>query len=491
MATAGTSKRLHGTSPGLHCPLACSDHQPPASNRGGTRHGSSRTTPHGSGGRGGGSSGQWRRTDPVRSSGRAGSRASGSRGGDFRCPLLHVSKCSDSGLRLKLLDDRDDVRRRDECGAPRHHDLLGVLSDSENEEPISKRIRHISAFIRKTKTALSSGAQRSRSCTDPMEDRGKMMVVLQPALMDTVGVSHSFSAGILLSSENSRSVSVPILPPQRRLAWRAVVTPSSSRSHSGPVPVVQPERSVSPDSNDSISEELNHFKPIVCSPCTPPKRLEDGRVLEPRIVKSTPRNLRSLTGPQASSYETSAAVLQKCRQIEIDRKKVSMTTLTSPVSVATSPANDKRPRNRRRLLFNSEETVKIRVPALHPQDHRLDGFRFGSTSKRKQKTKHTEAKRSCHEANANPSGGDNVDASANVSEQERSDRALALRLQRQFDTENSTSDPYFLRSWTNQSQSLKSCWANESGGRGLRCCWTNQNADGTRVSRSSRRNKKQ
>lgn len=31
----------------------------------------------------------------------------------------------------------------------------GVLSDSENEEPISRRIRHVSAFVRKTRNSSS------------------------------------------------------------------------------------------------------------------------------------------------------------------------------------------------------------------------------------------------------------------------------------------------------------------------------------------------
>ncbi|KAJ0064016.1 hypothetical protein NL108_016361, partial [Boleophthalmus pectinirostris] len=123
------------------------------------------------------------------------------------------------------------------------------------------------------------GGQRSRSCSEPVEERGKLKVLLQPPLTDPTCACHSVTAGILLSSENSRSVSVPIVPPQRRLAWSAVV------------PAVVPARSASPDSNDSISEELNHFKPIVCSPCTPPKRLSDGRLLHPRIIKATPRNL--------------------------------------------------------------------------------------------------------------------------------------------------------------------------------------------------------
>lgn len=100
------------------------------------------------------------------------------------------------------------------------------------------------------------------------------------------------------------------------------------------MPHTKPERSVSPESNDSISEELNHFKPIVCSPCTPPKRLPDGRLMELTIVKSTPRNLtHSLQ--KNTSYEASPSILQKWKQVELDRQRVkfmSKGTITSPVA---------------------------------------------------------------------------------------------------------------------------------------------------------------
>ena len=213
-----------------------------------------------------------------------------------------------------------------------------------------------------------------------------------------VGISHSYTAGILLSSENSRSASAPITAPDRKLTCRPVLLPSSSSSSATPLslPLPRPERSISPESNDSISEELNHFKPIVCSPCTPPKRLPDGRLLEPTIVKSTPRNLtRGLQ--KATSYEASPAVLQKWRQIELDRQSVklnSKATLTSPVNEFHSKADrgedggggvTKAPAaagqeaegptavNKRRLLFEvpaadsdlfQKQSVKIRVPAI-------------------------------------------------------------------------------------------------------------------------------
>ncbi|XP_051254928.1 E3 ubiquitin-protein ligase RNF169 [Dicentrarchus labrax] len=491
-----------------------------------------------------------RRSDPERSSSRPGRRDCDSRREFFVSPLN--PKCSDvlsapSGKhKLLLSEDREDVKRRNE--SLRHDEEPGVLSDSENEEPISRRIRNISAFIRKTKNcaAFTGGSQRSQSCSDPVEDRGgKLKVVTQPALMDRVGISHSYTAGILLSSENSRSVSAPITAPDRRLTWRAVISSSSSTSLGLPPP--RPERSISPESNDSISEELNHFKPIVCSPCTPPKRLPDGRLMEPTIVKSTPRNLtRGLQ--KATSYEASPAVLQKWRQIELDRQSLkvnSKATLTSPVNelhsktgggedggvgaakTRQSPAgrdgDGVTAVNKRRLLFDppaadsdtfQKQSVKIRVPAIRystdatfrgssdfeptvgapesgsggtlfsrkqsfspytknsgfqscklvPKDsqsprkecdsslHNQSTSRRGK--KREQKTKHLDADRDSDLKRSRSVSQEALDERyIRQIQQERQDRALALKLQRQFDLENQTvnrrrsPDTYFLRSW--------------------------------------------
>lgn len=308
-----------------------------------------------------------------------------------------------------------------------------------------------------------------------------------------VGISHSSAAGILLSSENSRCFSAPVTAPDRRPTWRAVLTSST------PLGLVAPrvERSVSPESNDSISEELNHFKPIVCSPCTPPKRLPDGRLVEPTIVKSTPRNLsRSLQ--KATSYEASPAVLQKWRQIELDRQNLKVTskaTLTSPVSDLHVNVNGGEdggtsvtPSNKRRLLFDppaadsgtfQKQSVKIRVPAITPESC-SGGSLFGvkppfspfcrnscklvpkdcdrchnqNTSKRgtkrKQKTKHLDQDQEPDLRRRRPVS---QEPDERFRCQIQQDRALALKLQRQFNLETRSfshrlsPDPYFLRSW--------------------------------------------
>ncbi|XP_016327362.1 E3 ubiquitin-protein ligase RNF169-like isoform X2 [Sinocyclocheilus anshuiensis] len=235
------------------------------------------------------------------------------------------------------------IHRKEECGMLKHcqypftvFQFCGV-SDSENEEPVGKRTRHVSAFVRKTRCSPafnrgclhSSAVQRSRSCTDSEDGRGKSRGHAHHAVPDKASITHSYNAGILLSSENSRSFSAPLLSLDKRHHWRGIHTSSTSL-----VLQTKPERSISPESNDSISEELNHFKPIVCSPCTPPKRLPDGRLLEPTIVKSTPRNL-TRTLHKSTSYEASPTILQKWKQIEVDRQCIKVTskgTVTSPIA---------------------------------------------------------------------------------------------------------------------------------------------------------------
>ncbi|XP_051521249.1 E3 ubiquitin-protein ligase RNF169-like isoform X2 [Myxocyprinus asiaticus] len=203
------------------------------------------------------------------------------------------------------------------------------FSDAENEEPVGKRTRHVSAFVRKTSCLHSSAVQRSRSCTDSEDGKGKNRGHANHNVPEKANITHSYNAGILLSSENSRSFSAPVLSLDKRHHWRGVHTSSTSLGLQ-----TKPERSISPESNDSISEELNHFKPIVCSPCTPPKRLPNGGLLEPTIVKSTPRNLtRSLY--KSTSYEASPTILQKWKQIEVDRQCTKVTskgTITSPIA---------------------------------------------------------------------------------------------------------------------------------------------------------------
>lgn len=259
--------------------------------------------------------------------------------------------------------------------------------------------------------------------------------------------------------------------------------------------------------------------------------------MEPTIVKSTPRNLtRGLQ--KATSYEASPAVLQKWRQIELDRQSLKencKATLTSPVpelhnktsggedpaKTQQSPAGDGvMSVNKRRLLFeppagdmDSFQSVKIRVPAIRysseaafrgtsdlestvaapescsggmifsrkqsfspytktgfqlcklvpkdsqsPKKESDSSIHNQSTSrrgkKRKQKTKHLDSDWDSDLKRSRAVSQEAFDERyIRQIQQERQDRALALKLQRQFDLENQTAnrrrspDKYFLRSW--------------------------------------------
>ncbi|XP_066555184.1 E3 ubiquitin-protein ligase RNF169 isoform X1 [Amia ocellicauda] len=304
-----------------------------------------------------------------------------------------------------LLSDTEDeekkkvrLQRRREGLGPLHltqEPVVLVLSDSENEEPIGGRTRHLSAFVRRTRSSAACSkraqnhvVQRSRSCTDTEEGRGKGGCPSRVAAMAKTNVAHSSNAGILLSSENSRSFSAPILIPDRRQSSRlgvggvlpALGTPSAKQ-----------ERSISPESNDSISEELNHFKPIVCSPCTPPKRLPDGRVLEPTIVKSTPRNLsHSLQKP--TSYEASPTILQKWKQIEMDRLSTKVAasskgTITSSLPedfplARPNPAEGKQSKSCQVAALETKSVQDCRRPAAAQAQAQEKGKALASNKRR-------------------------------------------------------------------------------------------------------------
>ncbi|KAH0625284.1 hypothetical protein JD844_033749 [Phrynosoma platyrhinos] len=260
----------------------------------------------------------------------------------LRGEQFQEERTSEDLLQKLIVEDADAGRRKTE--EQKKEESLTVkmtqeqfperFSDSENEEPFQGKSVHRSAFTSKGSTYsgtlfagnLSSKIERSQSCSDTHRDRSKSRQRSAP-VRTKVNLLTSASTplmGVLSSTRNNRCLSAPDLTADKRLILSGGAASSLSL-------LPKPERSISPESNDSISEELNHFKPIVCSPCTPPKRLPDGRVLSPLIIKSTPRNLtRSLQKP--TTYEASPRILKKWEQIFQERqieKTLSKATLTS------------------------------------------------------------------------------------------------------------------------------------------------------------------
>ncbi|KAM9170739.1 E3 ubiquitin-protein ligase RNF169 [Pangshura tecta] len=258
---------------------------------------------------------------------------------------LQEEKTSEDLIHKLILEDMEVGKRKMEEQQKKDEPLMlkmnqecfpERLSDSENEEPFRSKHTHRSAFVSKGSAYsfafltgnLTSKLERSQSCNDTIQDRSKSRQRSAPANRTKVPSVTSASTpivGVLSSTQNNRCLSAPDLTAEKRLVFNSVS--SLSIPH-------KPERSISPESNDSISEELNHFKPIVCSPCTPPKRLPDGKVLSPLIIKSTPRNLnRSLQKP--TTYEASPRILKKWEQIFQERqikKTLCKATLTSLAS---------------------------------------------------------------------------------------------------------------------------------------------------------------
>ncbi|XP_044524078.1 E3 ubiquitin-protein ligase RNF169 [Gracilinanus agilis] len=249
---------------------------------------------------------------------------------------LEEEKTSEDLIHKLLLEDIEAGKRKMEELQKKDEPLVLCperLSDSENEEPSQGKMTHRSAFVSKSSVYslafltgnLNSRVERSQSCNDTAQDRAKNRIRSVPtnkAKVTAVTPASNPIVGVLLSTQNNRCFSAPDLTVEKRLPFSSLSSLSSLH---------KPERSISPESNDSISEELNHFKPIVCSPCTPPKRLPDGRVLSPLIIKSTPRNL-TRTLQKQTSYEASPRILKKWEQIFQERqikKTLSKATLTS------------------------------------------------------------------------------------------------------------------------------------------------------------------
>ncbi|XP_033759927.1 uncharacterized protein LOC117342062 [Pecten maximus] len=99
-------------------------------------------------------------------------------------------------------------------------------------------------------------------------------------------------------------------------------------------------RASSIQSVDSITQELNHFKPINVCPVTPPRKLASGKVIEPPLIRTTPRNLNKTSFSSPTNNELSLSDLDACSpimqrrlsELEEERKsnvrRLSKSTLT-------------------------------------------------------------------------------------------------------------------------------------------------------------------
>ncbi|XP_064615082.1 uncharacterized protein LOC135479218 isoform X2 [Liolophura sinensis] len=105
-------------------------------------------------------------------------------------------------------------------------------------------------------------------------------------------------------------------------------------------------RCPSAESNDSISPEISHFKPIQSCPRTPPRNV-DGKLVDPPVVWTTPHNLKQLQR-RSSSDDHQGLNLNECRSPAMQRRLRVL-------------AEDRR----RQVEANSKSTSTLAADALH------------------------------------------------------------------------------------------------------------------------------
>ncbi|XP_067670183.1 uncharacterized protein [Haliotis asinina] len=134
------------------------------------------------------------------------------------------------------------------------------------------------------------------------------------------------------------------------------------------------ERSESVVSNDSISNELCHFKPILSCPRTPPRKMADGKVLDPPVVRTTPRNLSRngfgspVDAVMSPGLEPGSPIMQKrLNELALERQQLvrerSKSTSTGPDDETHRDDKKSHPLVRERTLSSD-----LSRPPLHKSD---------------------------------------------------------------------------------------------------------------------------
>ena len=162
----------------------------------------------------------------------------------------------------------------------------------------------------------------------------------QSEILDQMSSSLSVSVNILDSNQDSSDLVVISPSPQlmevtnppldRQTSARASRSSSSTLSAKSGLNEGQ-ERSGSAQSSDSISQELTHFRPIRSCPLTPPRKLPSGKIVEPQLIRTTPRNLNksglgSPIEPNLSDIDAGSPIMQRrLSELAEERKdKVSL-----------------------------------------------------------------------------------------------------------------------------------------------------------------------
>ncbi len=105
------------------------------------------------------------------------------------------------------------------------------------------------------------------------------------------------------------------------------------------------KRPESVTSTDSITQELLHFKPIHVCPKTPPKRMPSGRLMEPKLVRSTPVNLSrasmdSPSGPMCSPHVPGGSPIMQRRLQELAAERQNNVSISAKIAQVLLSEND-------------------------------------------------------------------------------------------------------------------------------------------------------
>uniref|UniRef100_T1JLR6 RING-type E3 ubiquitin transferase n=1 Tax=Strigamia maritima TaxID=126957 RepID=T1JLR6_STRMM len=229
--------------------------------------------------------------------------------------------------RLKGTDDSQDMQNKDQNRQLTEPGGIRMEYESEKQKVINEKFQHerlneekLWKYLRETgkesDTQLLSISLVSNEeiASSPVEEkiRNKRQDdnSLLTSELSTKLPEYQYKLNPVLSDETSQELILTTQP--------EVITISSSASSSSSAKT----RSESTTSNDSISQELRHFKPIKIAPKTPPKPQPDGRLIEPPLVLAKPRVLRDFSGfASTSSIETHVPLRRKLSEIVADRSK--------------------------------------------------------------------------------------------------------------------------------------------------------------------------
>ncbi|XP_076067512.1 E3 ubiquitin-protein ligase RNF169-like isoform X2 [Oratosquilla oratoria] len=118
-------------------------------------------------------------------------------------------------------------------------------------------------------------------------------------------------------------------------------------------------------SSDSIRPELSHFKPIRAAPCTPPKKLPDGRTIAPKFIKSTPRKIAFDSATEDGENPGHMATRPQLKEITHSQSSGSDMEDTESTRPRTSlSTNDHEKENRSNLLEYRSKRLKSKSSSV-------------------------------------------------------------------------------------------------------------------------------